>query len=1025
MNVNGARFQMLFGRDDWARCTDSDAQPLALWWDAFASPMPQPPIDLPGWDENRSEITLQAQPIALPATAGETRLSLDARRGASADRNGNVYRLADDARSLRVDSAGSGQDSEFWPARAADCAERRAGERLAFEDAAPPRAAAAERYLALTTTHDDYLVVAYARGDERGLLSFDLISGGPPLPTRWPAAVPFEPFALCARHGGGLWALDRIHRQLWELDGSLAVVNRGAAMIDLAPALIDDFQPRSGPPREQAAQRFPGGLDLAAAAVALLDPIAIQSHAEDRVMLLDRDSAGQRSRVVRLRRDGDAWSADASHWLDALPALAHDMVYASGLGQPAGDAPAGGDARLFVASEIGNQVHAFEVIDRDGGFSLRAPAELYPLRRYGGRALIAPAGRAHYDSGAAQPRWTPVVQQHRRRYAAQALLVTPVFDSGELGTVWDKLLFDGCVPPDCEVAIESRAGDELSGWFAGEAEPADAAQVLGAWLAEPPPRLRGDGPELPWLRREAARATQREAGTGTWELLLQRARGRYLQLRLSLRSRSGSAAPRLRALRVWSPRFSYPQRLLPAVYREDPDHGDFLERWLANCESSLTQIEDRIASVESLFDARSVPQDALAWLGGWFDLALDPAWDERRHRLLIRHAMDFFRWRGTVHGLRLALSLAFETDFDPLAFDGPRAQDDGAGRIRIVEAYQTRLVETLVAQASPPRPGREGIDGPRELRRGRLWNPAEGNAGLVDRYARWQGRVATPLQQLSAFSLVAPADAQAAQDWREFAAAELGFVPALGAAERARWQGFLRARYSQLDALNRAHAGAYAGFGEVPVPAAPPDPGATALAGTGAIDGQTAAATVAQDWRDYSARAASQRERELWRDFLARRYRRIERLRGAHAAAWADFDQVPLPDRLPASFAAQTDWLQFERQLLAMHRSAHRFSVLLPVASVVADPYALEQRLALARRIVELEKPAHSVFDVRFYWAFNRVGEARLGLDTQLGAGSRASELIPDAVVGRAYLGASFLGGRERLHGRDRLSLEC
>lgn len=1010
MNVNGARFQMLFGRDDWSRCRGSDAQPLALWWDALVSPMPLPPDDLPGWDETRSEISLQPQLIELPATSGELRLTLDARRGASADRNGNVYRIADDARSLLVTSSGSGNESAFWPAQPADCGAGRGELRLAFETAQAPRETVAERYLALTTTQDDYLVVAFARGTLRGLMSFDLISGGPPLQNQWPDAVPFEPFAMCARHGGGAWVLDRAHRQLWELDCTLAVVNAGHAMIDVAPVQIDDFQPLSGPPREQAAQRFPGGLDLAKTAVALLDPIAIQSHGEGRVMVLNRDLVQQRSQVVRLQRDGEGWGVDASQWLDALPALAHDMVYAAGLGQGG----ASEEARLFIASEIGNQVHAFDVIDHDGRFSLRAPAELYPLRRYGGRALVAVAGKAHYDCGSAQPRWTPVVQQHRQRFAAQAVLVTPVFDSDELGTVWDKLLFDGSVPPDCEVEIESRAGDELSGWFDGQSQPADDAQVIGGWLREPQPRLRGDGPELPWLRREAARVTRREAGSGTWELLLQHARGRYLQLRLTLRSRNGTTAPRLRALRLWAPRFSYPQRFLPAVYREDVDNGDFLERWLANCESSLTQIEDRIVNVESLFDARSVPQDALPWLAGWFDLALDPSWDERRHRLLVQHAMDFFRWRGTVHGLRIALSLAFESDFDPIVFDGPRAQDEGAGRIRIVESYQTRLVETLVAQALPSaqigldQTGLDASAGPRSVQRGRLWTPAEGNAGLADRYAAWQQRTATPLQQITPFSLAPPNDTDAAQDWRAFASAELGFVPAVGAAERARWQSFLQARYVQIDALNHAHASAWSGFDEILLPAAPPTVQA-------AID----------DWRDYCARGAGSRERKLWQDFLARRYRRIERLRAAHANAWADFEQVPLPDRLPAGFAAQTDWLQFERQLLAMHRTAHRFSVLLPVASVIADPYALEQRLGLARRIVELEKPAHTVFDVRFYWAFNRVGEARLGLDTQLGAGSRASELIPDAVVGRAYLGASFVGGRERLSGRDRLSLEC
>ena len=84
---------------------------------------------------------------------------------------------------------------------------------------------------------------------------------------------------------------------------------------------------------------------------------------------------------------------------------------------------------------------------------------------------------------------------------------------------------------------------------------------------------------------------------------------------------------------------------------------------------------------------------------------------------------------------------------------------------------------------------------------------------------------------------------------------------------------------------------------------------------------------------------------------------------------------------------------------LAMVRSAHRFSVLLPLDSVESDPSEQSTWLGLATRIVELEKPAHTTFDVRFYWAFNRIGEARLGLDTQLGAGSRAPELIPSAAL--------------------------
>lgn len=1002
MNVNGARFHLLLGHEDWQRCLSgdgADAHALSAWWDGAQGPVPERPASLPGWDDVRSEVMLEAVAIELPHTEGEGQLTLDARRSAAADRHGNVYRVADDGRSVLVTSVGSGVEGIFWPAEPGDCAPMRARARLDFEPVAAPPVTAADGYLALAVTESDYLVVAFARGPRKGLMSFDLIAGGPPVETAWPDAVALTAFDMCARLGGGAWVLDRTHQRLWELDGSLAVVNAGQDLLPLSEAQADDFQPLNGAQRVQPAAIFPMGLDLREPTLDLNHVVAVRPFDDHSVLLLDRNDTMFLHRVLRLRRCGGLWLTQSSAW---LPGLAHDMVYASAarLGKAAAQ-------HVFIATSVGNQVRAYDALASDDGLELRPSAdELYPLRRYGGRALISAKGDARYDSGLAQPRWTQVVQQPRERYAEAAVLVTPVFDSRELSTTWDKLLLDASIPPDTLIEIESRAGDDCSEPGEGSAAPGLHAQVFSGWQAEPALQWRRAGSELPWLRQEAARTPRREAGVGTWELLLQNAQGRYLQLRLRLRSHNGTGTPRVRALRVWAPRFSYSQRFLPAVYREDAAPGAFLERWLANFESTFTQIEDRMVNLQSLFDARSVPTEALPWLADWFDLALDPAWDERRHRLLVQHAMDFFRWRGTAHGLRLALELAFDGCIDPQMFDGPRAQDGGARRIRIAEAYQSRLVETLAAKSVVP----EGFGGLRKVQREARWTPEEGHSGLLERYADTPGRKATPTDQLMPFSLAPQStDGDDVKRWREFCAAALGFVPSVGAAERGRWQRFLRARYEDtIDKLNPAHGTALTAFEDAQLPADWP-----------------ASAAAQSDWRYFCEKCGAPRERTWWADFLARRYRRIERLNGAHRCAWPSFELVPLPDVLPATAEAQTDWLQFERQLLAMHRTAHRFSVLLPLNTLNADATQMEVWLGLARRIVELEKPAHTVFDVRFYWAFNRVGEARLGLDTQLGAGSRASELIPEAVVGRAYLGASFVGGPPRRYGQDRLSLEC
>lgn len=1001
MNANGSRFKLLLGHADWARCAVDDtaeAQTLQAWWRDPDSLRTSPPPTWPAWDTLRNELTLQPLPVDLPSTSGEAPLTWQARRGAAADRNGNIYRVADDNRSVLVWSCGSGNETVFWPVETVSAAQRIEGD---FTGEAPAASPAADRYLALTVTCEDYLVVAYERGAQRGLLSFDLLAGGDPVRTAWPAAVALEPFDMCAREGGGLWALDRVNQRLWELDRTLAVVNSGQTLQEIAPGIETDFQPLGGTPRTLPATQFPGGLDLSAAPFSLSGPVAVASFGAAGVLLLDCDSAAHRSRVVRLLRTGDSWQVQHTPWLDQLPGLAHDMVF--------GAAPRLDQAnatRLFIASEIGNQVHAFELAERDGSLVLQQAAELYPLRRFGGRALIAVRGQAYYDCGLTQPRWTPVVMQPRPSYAAQAELITPVFDSAEPGTTWDRVLLDACIAPDTDVEIESRAGDECTEPLEGTEAGGSGPQVVGPWQPEPIPQLCSGGAELPWLRSEAARATRRESGVGAWELLLQRAQGRYLQLRIRLRSRNGTASPRLRALRAWYPRFSYPQRFLPAVYREDPVHGPFLERWLANFESTLTRVEDRMASVQTLFDARAVPGDALPWLAQWFDLALDPSWDERRHRLLVRHAMDFFRWRGTVHGVRLALELAFDPCFDPDRFAGPTPLDDAARHIRIVEAYQTRRLHALAVDAAA-RAARELV-GPQAVTQQALWTPEEGNAGLVERWAKARGRAATASEQLAPFELVAPLDAEAQQKWPGFCSANLGFLPSAGSDERGRWQDYLVQRYVSIDEVNRQHGSSHTGFDRVALPLDWP-----------------ANTKLAADWKSFCARRDGLQLRALWADFLARRYRRIERLQRGYQCGWPEFEVVPIPDCLPVSTAAQVDWLQFERQLLAMHRSAHRFSVLLPLDGVTVDAYQLEDRLGLARRIVELEKPAHTVFDVRFYWAFNRVGAARLGLDTQLGAGSRAPELVPDAVVGRAYLGASFVGGPARLHGPDRMTLAC
>jgi hypothetical protein len=134
---------------------------------------------------------------------------------------------------------------------------------------------------------------------------------------------------------------------------------------------------------------------------------------------------------------------------------------------------------------------------------------------------------------------------------------------------------------------------------------------------------------------------------------------------------------------------------------------------------------------------------------------------------------------------------------------------------------------------------------------------------------------------------------------------------------------------------------------------------------------------------------------------------------------------LSLFDRLPADGPALFDWYQFGTVVKRMHREAHRFSVLIPSPGPNAELSALQERLELARRVVELEKPAHTIFSVGFYWALFRVAEARLGFDTLLDVGSRAPDLLPALALDRNFIGGSHLALSCVRRQDQRMSLEC
>ncbi|AFE04870.1 putative phage tail protein [Corallococcus coralloides DSM 2259] len=905
MDANGSRFHLLLGRDDWGRCTHVTGRSLSeAWADASGTG-----ADV-AWDALRAEVSLRAELFRFIAAPRDVAPKLEDRRGAARDRYKSFYWIDRDGLTVKVLSSGSRLTSTFWPAAPSEAREPVPG---GFGPTVAPPTPAEVPLGGLGITSHHYLLVG-TLAPEPGLRVFDLHSGGPPVRHPWPASVPFAPWDIAATPDGGAVVLDRTNRRLWRLDAELRVVRLGGETV-LAEEVVESFQPADGgPQRRVPAITFPQPVSLdASLPLDAADPISVEVLPDGRVLVLDR---GDASCFLGVYRDGQPEGAPLPLKVEGIlqgagpeqdfVLVPHDMALVPGTK----DRP----HRVLVVGRDGNQAFPFDLHVGAGGVLSAVPQSKYlPMRLFGGKALIGAGDCAFYDFA---DTFVPLKGQRRPRYVRDATLRTPVFDGRAPDCVWHRLMLDASIPPGARVTVRTRAANELADL---EAAP---------FIEEPTLYKRGGGSELPYVA--GAIGEHR----GTFEVLFQRARGRYAQLELTLHG-GGATTPRLHALRAWYPRFSYLSQYLPGVYRQDVESASFLDRFLANVEGLFTSIEDRIAAAQVLFDARSAPPEALDWLASWFAVAMDPAWDDKRRRLFLRHTLDFFQWRGTPRGLIMALRVALDEYPDDTLFT--QEKEPTHARYRIVERFRSARTPFI---APPQPPVAHGIHAVAAAT-SRRWEPSQGRAQLLDRY-RAGLDAAGVTATVESFPLREPAEAAVSAVWRSFCMEALGFIPAAAAADT-----------------------------------------------------------------------------PVWRAFLMRRYRGITALNLAHVTRLEDFTQASLPLRLPDDGPAQADWYHFETVVLPVRAASHRFTVVLPVPKGSA---AEEQRTRLeqAMRVVAVEKPAHTVFDVKFYWAMFRVGEARLGVDTQIDLGSRAPELMPAMQLGREYLAESHLTPSPPQDARDR-----
>lgn len=990
-DVNDTGFELVLGRADWARR-------FGLPPDG-AAPAGAGVV----YDRARKGARLRSSLERLPgeAHAESDRLGPDDRTAVARDRFGSWYWIdPTDRTRILVRSVGDEAVTVFWPAGGeegrGDAADPDAGavgwgavdpgpgdsdaggpfSALAAPEPPPP-----QTLRALTITEDHRLVAAATEPDR--LLVFDLHGGGPPRPIPWWGKEPFAPACAAARPDGGCYLVEAPSEgapRVWALDRALRPEGPPGT-----PVRSGEFGPLSSAHEEDA----PGGDEdgggsagdgaseedarrgsISVAPFSLPEPLrtrALVVLPDDTVLLLHVGPSipgvseavpTPESRVLhyRLFRAGAPLSEPDllgsfelravfaaaegreiahSRWSDWL---AHDVAFVPGTPGPTES------VRGTVYAVGTGGLRAYALTLRGEGAAPELRYEDLPLRRFGGKGLVAAGEEVYYDF---QDRWLPFTARPRRRFVEEGTMVSAPFDGRVPGVTWHRLFVDGCIPSGHTVRVESRAADrehELEG---------------RPWQPEPALYRRGSGPEIPSYAPFTPAERSRE-GVGTWELLFQRAEGRYLQLRITLEG-DRRDTPYLYALRAYAPRFSYLDRYLPAVYREDEESAHFLERFLANAEGIFTVIEGKIAAQEATMDVRTVPSEYLDWLATWFGAEFDPALDARRKRLFLDHAVELFAQRGTPAGIARMLHLIAEPCVDESLFT--RAGIAAAvGRPAYAEdavrtPYQIRIVERFAARAVPRASLGDPTapEQPLRIRPELRWSPSEGTEILHRRFR-------TFLDRRYADAAETPEDV-----WGEapaFPPLLPGFSESRAATRRSDWRLFVR----------QAIDGPYA-----------------------EIDAGSVSGAVGEEADSITRR---------YRAFLRRRYRRIEALRAVYPDAPDRFSGVQLPDAMPTG-SALSDWMHFAGLDLPVHEAAHGFTVLVPVDP--SRPVAEQrERLELADRVVEREKPAHTWYDVLPYWAAFRAGAVRLGLDTVLGRGSRyAALLLGEGALSQATVGAA------------------
>jgi phage tail-like protein len=385
--------------------------------------------------------------------------------------------------------------------------------------------------------------------------------------------------------------------------------------------------------------------------IPLVEPVAVSFDALGRTCVADA-GAGT---IVRFETD---WRRDPSYPHKSVPAIEGTTDIAHQVRKPAAGCPCTGPCHRVDAPDLPQpdlwiiakgQVFA---LTRDGfGWSdgdFATPGKLttaalsddvtlappplvmatdgtvsWPDPAYPARQTLPLKGLTADRSGHLPGTVIPLLARPRRIVLPRSGVAQFLpLDAEREGFTWDRITLTGDIPDRTRLLVSTATSDTAL------EEPRIALLPDAAW--SPPLEIGpGDPPEV----------------------LVQSGPGRYFLLRIELFG-DGARTPSIAAVDVFGPRRSSLTDL-PAPFQEDPDSASFLDRFLSYFDTVFAEVKAQQATIPALFDPQAVPSGPfLDWLASWFDITFLPEWPDATRRQMVAQAIDMYRKRGTIAGLR-------------------------------------------------------------------------------------------------------------------------------------------------------------------------------------------------------------------------------------------------------------------------------------------------------------------------------------------------------------------------------------